>query len=215
MKKEFVVLVLGAVFALASCDSKTKNASKGTIDCYSVQVYSGGNSIYSGLYSNSTSKVYEYKDANNNYIYLNTNFSYYSTDSIVLKVYNNRYSADYIEYEYVGFVGWLTYEQNYYLDLDNRVIDYETKWSKYLYELNPDNSNTSEGTANNERAYSCAMKGYYSITNMHPESKNGKYYVTLKTDMLESGLERHQYTMLGDDDMITYKSKWFYCLCSS
>ena len=212
MRKSIVFLGVCSLLALASCDSsKTKAASKGIIDCYSVQVYSGGSTIYNGTYSNSTSKVYEYKDSNNNYIYLNTNITdmYYNNATLSLRVYNDRYSADYIEYSYVGFVGWLTYEQNYYLDLDNKVIDYETKWSKYIYELNPENPNSSEGTPDNEKAYNCARKGYYLLNYSYPANDNGKYYYTLKTDLVESGLERHQFTKLGDDDTITYKGKWF------
>ena len=212
MKKLIIFLGLCSMLTLASCDSsKTQASSKGIIDCYSVQVYSGGNSIYSGTYSNSTSKVYEYKDSTNNYIYLNTNITniniYYN--NATLRVYNDRYSADYIEYSYVGFVGWLTYEQNYYLDLDNKIIDYETKWSKYIYELSPENPVSSEGTPNNEKAYNCALKGYYLLNNLYSASDNGKYYYILKKELVESGLERHQFTKLGEDDTITYKGKWF------
>ena len=39
----------------------------------------------------------------------------------------------------------------------------------------------------------------------YPASDNGKYYYTLKTDLVESGLERQQFTKIGDDDTITYK----------
>ena len=42
----------------------------------------------------------------------------------------------------------------------------------------------------------------------YPASDNGKYYYTLKTDLVESGLERQQFTKIGDDDTITYKEKW-------
>lgn len=195
MKKLVGLFTVAILLILCSCST---NKTNGVIDCYSIKVTSGGKSI-NQTYNASTARVYEYKSANGDSIYTSAElYSYdYQSDSTTykLKVYADRYTSDYIEYTYSKFIGWLTVENNYYLDLDNRTIDSEVKYSEYLYAKNPDNS-----AADNKKAYECAKNNYYIIS--------GSTYV-LRLDLEEKGLERHTYTKLGDDAIIEYRAKWF------
>ncbi|MCI5746088.1 MAG: hypothetical protein MR270_07415, partial [Erysipelotrichaceae bacterium] len=164
---------------LCGCsNSGTTAQKKGTVDCYSIFVRNGGSSVFSGTYSTYYSQVHEYKDSNGNSIYANCNIchqvyneitdTYDTVESIF--VYSDRYTVDYTEYSYVGFIGWLTVENNYYLDLDKRIIDSETKWSEYLYDKSP-SGYESLGTPNNKEAFKKAKNNYYQISSYNASIK--------------------------------------------
>lgn len=198
--KKSLLLILPALM-LASCggNSIDKNATKGVIDCYQVRVTNGGSTVFSGDYYISSTEVYEYKNASGKCLYTSNRYRTYNYDYTELldgsvKVYPSRYKSDFEEYQFSKFVGYLTYETNYLLDLDARIIDTETKYSEYLYSTNPNEGNE----ANNKEAYEKAKKGYYTINSG-----------TIRLDMAEKEMERHTYTKLGEDCVITYKAKWY------
>lgn len=201
MKKIFCGLLIMFMLCLCSCSANNQKNTSGTIDCYSIKVTDGGKTFFNETYSAYTSKVYEYKSANGDSIY--TNNRIYKSDfqgNIVdykIFVYQDRYTSDYVEYSYSGFIGWLTVEHNYYLDLDNRTIDSETKYREYLYATNPE-----AGEADNKKAYNCAKNNYYVVANY---TRNA----ILRLDLEEKGLERHSYTKLGDGSIVDYRVKWF------
>lgn len=211
MKKSLSLSVLTLISVLScSCDKKIQTT--GVVDCDEISVSSGGSSVFSKSYSASYSKVYEYKSENGDSIYTDLQIiGYYNSPDykvvtdIPIYLYNSRYKkSDYVKYSYVGFIGWLTVEYNYYLHLDEKIIDSEIKWSEYLYDKNPD-----EEPADNKKAYECAKKGYYHVNGSiyyNPEKDN---YYPLSGDLTDKSLERHSYTKLGDDSVITYTAKWY------
>lgn len=209
--KNSVFVILAATIGLLGCstDSSGTGGVKGKVDCYTIKAVEGGNTVFNATYSNEYSYVYEYKDSGGNKLYLSSRIQYqkyeesgYIYADSIIRAYPNRYSNDYVEYTFSRFVGFLTMEKNYYLDLGARTIDYELKWSEYKYENDP--ISLPEGmTSNNREAYSCAKTCYYSIINYPTE------YFTLRLDLTESSLERHTYTILGEDSVITYTAKWF------
>ena len=210
MKKTLTAGLLMLSCVLCGCSNGGTTAqTKGTVDGYSIRVTNGGSSIFSGTYNASYSRVYEYKNSIGDSIYTNYRIVCYNYDTgvpndAVIYSYKDRYTNEYVEYSYVGFIGWLTVENNYYLNLDDRIIDSETKWSEYLYSSNP-----SEDKADNKKAYQCAQKNYYQVSTKGYNDANGKSFYPLKMDITEKTLERHSYTKLGEDCVITYTAKWF------
>ncbi len=204
MKKIICLMTFLVLMVLCSCSSNGTSKTSGVIDCYSIKVTEGGSSVFSQTYFATTSKVFEYKSAKGDFIYANYRYQYndssYQLIDGIINVYPDRYTSEYIEYTFVKFVGWLTVEYNYYFDIDNRTIDSEVKYSEYLYANNP-----TTDAANNKVAYECAKKNYYLLTS---SAGFNKAY-NLKMDLEEKSLERHTYTKLGDDSIITYKAKWF------
>ena len=207
--KKIILLSLAAV-CLAGCSSNGVNngaagGTSGKIDCYNIRVTEGGTTVFSETYSAGYSMVYEYVSADGSKLYASSYYAYSTGSEIkysVIRAYPDKYTSDYKEYTYSKLIGFLTRENNYYLDLGARTIDSETKWSEYKYTANP--TQVPEGTVvNNKDAISCAKKGYYQDLNFYSD------YTTLRLDLTESSLERHTYTMLGEDSIITYRAKWF------
>lgn len=217
--KKVKLIELSALFLICSCtnqnlsnnqqsvtnyQSATSSQTNRIIDCYTIDVRNGTSTI-SKKYYLSYSKVYEYKSSKGDCIYTDEH-SIRDGKDVVILAYDNKYKSEYIEYSYVGFVGWLTLEDNYYLDLDNSIIDSERKWSEYLYDKNP----SDEEIANNKKAYECASKNYYYGFGYYAINKiDDNYYCNLQTDMLENSIEKHKYIKLGDNSTIEYKEKWF------
>lgn len=199
MRKTAFIGLIAISTIMCSCSGGTTAKTTGVIDCYSISVTNGSSTILSRTYQVSYSSVHEYKNERGNSVYTD---NYVGTD---LFVYPDRYTKEYTEYEYVGFIGWLTKESNYYLDLDNRVIDQEIKWSEYLYSSNPNTSTE----ADNKRAYTCAKKSYYRSFDYTYSDDGMTIYCAIKLDTTEKDLEEHTYTKLGEDSAITYKAKWF------
>lgn len=200
IRKTLLIGLLGAATLMCSCSNGgITSKTSGTIDCYSIYVYKTGSTsaTYSYYYGTHYSEVYEYQNNAGDLIYTNA-----GSESSKLTVYKNRYASKYDEYTYVGFVGWLTYEDNYYLDVDNKVIDHETKYHEYQYEKNPNEDNSE---ANNQRAWKCAKKGYYKI------AADYYYFYTavIYLDTTDKSLESHEYTKLSDDCIIKYTAKSF------
>ena len=209
MKKIMLAGALGLMLLLSSCSNgKEIDNNKGTIDCYSIKITNGGKTTSSWEYHINYSYVYEYKDISGKAIYTNSHMmgydSNYNQVEYSIRLFDNRYNSDYIEYTYAGFVGYLTVEYNYYLDLENMVVDSDTKWLEYLYSTDP---TTQSG--DNKKAYECAQKNYYQISGSAYPSATGELYFTIRNDMAQTGLERHEYTKLGNDEEISYVVKWF------
>ena len=198
---------------LVSCNSVPSNSNagsnKGKVDCYSIEVKSGGSNVFRANYQSLSSSVYEYKSNDGSAIYLNNRLTYsYINGSgevvnadMVVRGYPSRYKSEFITYHYSRLVGYLTNEKNYILDLGARTIDCENKWSEYLYDKNPD---TTVDSISNPEAYRCAKRAYY-VVNSYGSSE----FYEIKLDLVESGLDRHSYIQLGDDCVITYVTKWF------
>ena len=196
---------MASATCLVSCSSA--GGTIGKVDCYRITVYEGGSTIFNATYSASYTRVYEYKSADGDKLYTSSrvgymNYDSYATTDAIIRAYPNRYTNDYKEYTFSRFVGFLTCEYNYYLNLGDRIIDSEIKWSEYKYENDPSELKSGE-TANNKEAFNCAKKNYYQ------DFYSGSEYVSLRLDLAESSLERHTYTMLGDSSVITYTAKHF------
>lgn len=206
MKKSKLIILTTTILMLCSCSSGTNinNNTQGIIDCYSIKAKTDSSTILEKTYSSSYIGVYEYKNEKGDSIYTSFHSKKDGADTS-LYVYKNQYKSTYIEYTYKGFIGWLTCETNYYLDLDNRIIDIETKYREYLYDTNP-----NDETANNKKAYNCAKKNYYAnYSGYRLDEIEVKYYFYLKADILDKSLERHSYIKLGADTVVEYKAKWF------
>lgn len=206
MKKSKLIILTTTILMLCSCSSgtNTKNNTQGIIDCDSIKAKTDSNTILEKTYSSSLARVYKYQSASGDSIYTSFRLAYNGADTFIY-VHKNQYSSNYVKYTYSSFIGWLTCETNYYLDLDNRIIDIETKYREYLYDTNP-----NDEKANNKKAYSCAKKNYYAnYSGYRLDEIEVKYYFYLKTDLLEKSLERHSYIKLGADTVVEYKAKWF------
>lgn len=203
MKKSYFILLFVAIGLIGCSSNSAAGKTRGKVDCYSIQVYEGGSTVFNKTYSAGYSQVFEYISSGGKKIYTSSHYTYYVPSSETLKdsvirAYPSKYTNDYTEYYYSRFVGYLTKEQNYYLDIGSRMIDSETKWSEYKY------TTDSNDDVNNKEALNCAKKGYYQdLTNID------NINVSLRLDLVESSLERHTYTMLGQDSVITYRAKWF------
>ncbi len=205
MKRYLFLGLLLAPCALCGCSNgETIVQTKGIVDCYSIHVTSGTSTVFNARYSAGYAEVHEYTSSKGDSIY--TDGPDYQTRSVI-RSYNNRYTSDYTEYSYVGFVGYLTVEYNYYLDLDNKSIDSAVKYSEYLYSENP----VTNKKADNKKAYDCAKKNYFYSSSfsggLDPDTK--EYFYILRADLVEKSLMRHSYMKLGEDCVITYEVKWF------
>lgn len=210
MKK--TILFLLPLCVLASCGEPkfAEKDVKGVIDCRTIEVSNSTGKFLSFSYSSGYSEVYEYLNADGKLLYFSNRFTKRAFNSQIneyvdvdypIKVYPSRYKSDFDYYRFNRFVGYLTRESNYLLDLDLNIIDSETKYSEYLFENNP--NETLE--ANNPEAYEKAKTGYYTYTT----SYDGEYYAYIYLDMAESSMSRHSYIKLCDDCVITYKPKWY------
>lgn len=206
MKKSKLIILTTTILMLCSCSSgaNTNNNTQGIINCYSIKAKTDSSTILEKTYSSSLARVYKYQSASGDSIYTSFRSAYNGAD-IFIYVYKNQYSSNYVKYTYSSFIGWLTCETNYYLDLDNKVIDVETKYIEYIY-TNPNNEK-----ANNIMAYNCVKNNYYytESSGFELDETIGKYYFYLKTDLLEKSLERHSYIKLSSDTVVEYKAKWF------
>lgn len=204
--------LLFTVFAALSLVSCANTAGSGVIDCYSINVKNGGSSVFSQTYQATFSYVFEYKSAAGDALYMSNRYGRnqynpetdtYSVQYVPIHVFPNRYTSNYVEYAFSRFVGYLTLERNYYLDLVNKTIDSEMRWSEYKYENPPQNPIGSE-TFDNRDAFACACKNYYYETLSTSDD-----YAIMRLDLLESSLSRHSYTYCGADSVISYVKKWF------
>lgn len=187
MKKFFLLMM--SCLTLCGC-SPTANQNHGIIDCLSIHLSSPSTYYY---YSTSTSPVYEYINASGERLYLGLN----KYSEII--VHPNQYSNTYVKYNFSRIVGYLNMETNYYLDVEKRVIDVETKWTENKREM-------SDATLNNGEAYRCAKRGYIAFSTdyyyNYSYSSNGVYL-----DSVDTSLERHSYILLGNDTLVSYTPK--------
>ena len=202
MKKRFGLLVL--LFSLIGCSKNSAaGGTSGKVDCYTIKVTQGASTIFNGKYSWGYSKVFEFRSGDNNKIYVSSDCKY-EGKNLPIRVYKDKYAYvnDYIQYSYERFVGYLKTESNYYLNLSDKIIDSEVKWSEVSDDVNPENL---EGCDNKE-AYKCAKTNYYtSVDSGYAYNE----YCFIYLDSSETSIERHVYTMLGEDSVITYQAKWF------
>ena len=184
MKKLFLLMM--SCLTLCGC-SPTANQTHGVIDCLEITIASIGVPFE---YKVSTSPVYEYADATGKTLYLD----FKSTSSSV-HVFADHLKDDFIEYRFNKIVGYLAMESNYYLDIDKRIIDSETKYSECKLDLKDLSNDNSE-------AYRCAKRGYY--TSVISTNSGAAHYYALYLNLADSSLERHSYIVLGNDTLFTY-----------
>ena len=185
MKK--LILIGMAVITMAGCSGNTK------IDCYQVSI----SGVFSGTYSEQNYEVNEYASGDGDYIYSNINPNSIGTSDVKFTVYNSRYSDEHKDYVFSRTVGLLTQENNYYLDLKNRVLDCELKYKEAKVDK------ASEEKANVKEAYNCAKKGYYFINTYFAN------VFIIKKDITDATLEKHTYIQYGENATVTYVKKWF------
>ena len=222
------VLVCGALL-FSGCEKDGANNS-GKIDCYSIN---------GQMYQTWTQKVYEYKSESGEVIYTDTYLTYYwydyndegtAYDTIekenTISVYKNRYTEKYTTYTFSKFVGWVTVERNYYFDVNAKTLDREIKFSEYKYEKNPDaDSENKKENVDNKAAYNAIKKyGYYCFYESWNYSSplgiskgsNGQVGkdtianpASIRLDLAENGISRHEYKIFSESDTIMYRAKWF------
>ena len=181
------------------------------IDCYSIDIIQSDSKIFSGRTSTGSSRIYEYKNSSGDFLY-SSSYVHKTVEEenrkldSYIRFYPSKYSEEYVEYAFVRFVGWLTLEHNYYLDLDKGYLDIATEWSEYLYEKNP----YGEKSADNKEAYQKAKTGYYYELECYwgGAEKDVPYY-SARADLLDISLSRHSYKKLGDDCIVDFVPKWF------
>ncbi len=208
MRKSVCLLAVLSGCLLCGCSDLSKNTS-GIVDCYSIAVTNLSSSVYSAQYSISYSGVYQYKNSTTGESVYTDEHSPYTSSKI--RAYEDRYSSKHTDYTYVGFIGWLTKENNYYLDLDKKIVIAEVKWSEYKYEKNPDYRYESTSSADNNAAYHCASSNYYLSSDFYYDNKlDDKVTVyAFAKDTTQKSLERRSYVKLGEDCTIAYQAKWF------
>ena len=201
MKKSLLLLMIAAT-GLVGC------TPSGKIDCSAIVIMGNNGEIFDEESETSYSEVYEYKSDEGKKIYTSSRYITWdgsSSEGIYLSIrtYKNGYSGDFTEYTYSRFVGYLTMEYNFYLDLNKRMIDIETKWTEYKELTNPEND--LEKVANNKEAYQCAKKNYYQDDSFG--STDSSSYRAIYLDTADSSLERHVYASVGQEFAIVYTMK--------
>lgn len=223
------ILACGALL-FSGCEKDGANNS-GKIDCYSVDGYRY-ETWTQGVYEyKSESGEVIYTDSYLTYNYYNKDPNDYRDYEITEKentisVYKNRYTEKYTTYTFSKFVGWVTVERNYYFDVNAKTLDREIKFSEYKYEKNPDaDSENKKENVDNKAAYNAIKKyGYYCFYESWNHSSSfgtskgsnglvGKDTIakpaSIRLDLAENGLSRHEYTIFSESDTITYRAKWF------
>lgn len=193
MKK--TALLLFPILFLVSCNSTGIDSSKvsGVIDCRSVSITDGGSSIFNGYYSESFSYVYEYKAEDNSCIYVSQH------DNYSIRVFNKKYSEDFLEYTFSAFVGYLKVENTFLLDLDNKILDVKTKYLEYTYS----NNSGSDLKYDNSKAYKLVKKfGYYIIDTFNYYSSSNLYSYEY-----DAGLVKDTYIKISSSSTIIYTSR--------
>lgn len=224
------VLACGALL-FSGCEKDGANNSE-KIDCYSIngQKYeTWTQEVYE--YKSEAGGVI-YTDSYLTYNYYNKDPNDYRDYEITEKentisVYKTRYTEEYTTYTFSKFVGWITVERNYYFDVNAKTLDREIKFSEYKYEKNPDaDSENKKENVDNKAAYNaikeygyyCFYEGwnYYSSPLGISKGSNeqvGKDTIanpaSIRLDLAESGLSRHEYTIFSESDTIMYRAKWF------
>ena len=204
--KRITFLLFPALVLCGCSNNRAAGGSVGTIDCYSIKVTQGSATVFSGEYSFGYSHVYEYKDASGNKIYASSHYRYNVENEkhyAPIHMYEDEYTESFTSYALSRFVGYIKYEENYYFNLSSNTIDSEIKWSECDGSINPDPLNEF-GNQNNEEAYKCAKESFYEIT---LSSYTTPYFKIIKSET-QSSIERHLYTKLGDDCVVTYVAKW-------
>lgn len=200
MKKKLIVALVMLTTSLCSCSN---GKTKGIVDCSEIKVTNGESVVFSGEYSITLTNVFEYQSNDGKSIYTDCKILDYDGNACDIYAYPNRFTSDYTIYKFEGLVGSLVCEQNYYLDLDARIVDHEMKWSKC--------ETKAEWPEDNEKAYNCARKNYYLVspltTTFNPETN--VYYYPIRMDLCEKSLDRHIYTKFGDNNNISYIAKCF------
>ncbi|GEM_PF-1504270 len=232
--KKSLLLAVGLFPLLMSCGNQNaQNAAngKGIIDCYSIVLKQNGASIFSETYAFSVDGVFEYKNSDGELIYTNI-FSFDNENSDFankvyrwksLHVYKDRYVTDVNyegeEYKFSKFVGHVSIESNYYLNLDTKMVDSETKWGEWKAsdENKASNSTSSDSSStpspyeelmknpDNKKAYECLKTNFYP-TLSHSDSDSS---MAIVLDSAIKGAEFHTYFKYGDDVVASYTAKWF------
>ncbi len=215
MKKKALTLIALATL-MCGCANNNETVSSSTVeniptkvDCMEITVMRNGKEYDWHRHEASESLVWEYANIDDTkMIYLDRHFAYQNearTEEYDAKLYITEHGKS-EEYFFSDFIGFLKYEVNYYIDIEKKILDIETKWSLY------DKADPFPVTigiqkerrdSDNELALECAKKGYYTNLGYVDSS-----FVTLDIDYLDGSLERHKYVTYPEDVTFEYTPKW-------
>ena len=228
MKKKYVLplMVFGLVASLTGCQETLTDSSddssgtstsvssaptmKNRIECQSITIYCDGVRVDYLIRKEEDRLVVEYANADNSKrIYTDNYFAYIDetqSENKTSKVYvHESRKGSYEEYFFVDFIGFVKLKQNYYLDVENRIIDVETKYC--LYETDTPYKiryGSKEKEADNHLAYELASKGSYypEIPYNYPR---GVPQIDIYLNELDGSLERHEYYTYSEQYTFEYR----------
>ena len=216
MKKKALTLIALATL-LSGCANNNEQISSSSlepiptkVDCNEITVMRNGVEYDWHRYESNNACVFEYSNIDDTkMVYLPNHYTYYNEDRTVehdSKVYVTENGKS-EEFYFSDFIGFLKYEVNYYIDIDKKVLDIETKWS--LWEKADPYAvtigiNKEIRPSDNALALECAKKGYYTGINAVDST-----FVTLNIDDMDGSLERHKYITYPEDVTFEYTPKWF------
>lgn len=216
MKKKTTLVMIALASLLGGCGNSNSDASTkslpAVVDCMEIQVMRNGKEYDWKKYETGESCVFEYSNQDDSKMVYIDYYYTYSNDANTEEIDSTLYVSDRgvsEKFYFNDFIGFLKYEVNYYLDVEKKMIDIETKWS--LYDKKTDPYAVTVGKekqirpSDNELAFECAQKGYYTNINADPHSPS----LTVHVDEMDGSLERHKYITYPDDCTFEYTPKWF------
>jgi hypothetical protein len=205
MRKIFKLGMVLCALALCSCNNVEPTKK---LNCNTISIKEDEKTIFEGHSDSLVLGVYEYKNSKGDSIYTDTHLTvnYYCSQDVdkvnpTIHVYENSSLENYEVYNYVGLIGWVSQEYNFYLDPDERSVETEVICKEYS-----SNSNLDGKVHDNKKAYECSKKEYYKLTNDILGSYDN-YYYDLKKDSAQSAYERHSYFEYGENSIVDYTLK--------
>ena len=215
MKKKNIFVLVAFASLLGGCGNNADASSSAPqptkVDCMEVTVMRNGKEYDWKRYETSESCVFEYSNGDDSkMVYIDYHYTYSNEEKTEeydsLLYVSDRGKSE--KFYFNDFIGFLKYEVNYYLDVEKKIIDIETKWS--LYDKKTDPYAVTVGIdkeirpSDNELAFECAKKGYY--TNL---GAPGNTSVSVHIDEQDGSLERHKFITYPADCTFEYTPKWF------
>lgn len=209
MKKELMILC-GALMLMSSCSSTQDIVDSDWIECAKVSYASSGSAVFEKSYRTNYMHVYEYISKDGKKLYTNVKVRY-NEEAATMQVFKNDYFGEMENYYYSRLVGFVQYEERYYLNLENRLIRSRIKCN----EFKEDDPYIVEGEVNNKEALQCAKKGIYLIADYLTQITKDfststimeEYIYELKVNDRLDNLEKNIYYQVGDYYSISYTEK--------
>lgn len=198
MKKIASVLFVSALILLSSCQNKTQSFFNDChwIDCDSIRMNQDNYNFEEYQYYFNTSSVFEYKTKDGKVIYMNKRtFAVINlkTVEVAIRIHKDKTFMNYDLYSYSRFIGFITNEIHYYLELEKEMIRIETSWHEYVGEA-PFKVENNE-IPNNKETWECAQKGllYIDKNPMTTALVRGDFSSSLFEEEIDWSLKRNQY----------------------